>query len=207
MKRAVIIWFALLGGIASAQAGASANIVYRDIARSHGHSRGEAAFEAAANNCYAQTGEAADAPAYRQCMLGQGYKAQFARSAGTVSTRAARPVRTAAARAARPANESCFFLSLLFGCDSSSVAPSSASVRNAGAPGAPAASDNTSNDIPSPTYSSNDSSSSDMAAQMAAANSEAATNQAVNAAQDANIAAQAAATLTETQANNSPPPM
>ncbi len=50
MKRAVIISFALLSGIASAQAGASANVVYRDIARSHGHSRGEATFEAAANN-------------------------------------------------------------------------------------------------------------------------------------------------------------
>lgn len=203
MKRAVIISFALLGGIASAQAGASANVVYRDIARSHGHWRGEAAFEAAANNCSAQTGQAADAPAYRQCMLGQGYKAQFARSAGAVAARAAGPVRTATARAARPANESCFFLSFLFGCDLSS----GAGVRTARAPRGPVASDNNSADIPSPTYSSNDTSSSDMAAQMAASNSEAATNQAVAAAQDMNNAAQAAATLTETQANNAPPPM
>jgi hypothetical protein len=80
MKRTIIISMVLLAGIASA----SADTVvvqerYYDLIRPHGHPRSDAIHQADLDSCYGQTGAIrglADTPAFKQCMLGRGYRWQ-----------------------------------------------------------------------------------------------------------------------------------
>jgi hypothetical protein len=79
MRRAIIILVIFLAGSVAADAGESVNEVYRDLIRPHGHPRGAAVSQAALDFCYAQTGDIrglADTSAFKQCMLGRGYKWQ-----------------------------------------------------------------------------------------------------------------------------------
>jgi hypothetical protein len=78
MKRATIISAILLAGCLAAHAG-TVTEAYRDLIRPHGHPRGAAASQAALDYCYNQTGDIrglADTPAFKQCMLGRGYRWQ-----------------------------------------------------------------------------------------------------------------------------------
>jgi hypothetical protein len=79
MQRAIIISLILLAGSAAAHADQVVNEVYRDLIRPHGHPRGAAVSQAALDFCYGQTGDIrglADSPAFKQCMLGRGYRWQ-----------------------------------------------------------------------------------------------------------------------------------
>src|SRR6201996_8193516 len=78
MTRAVAVLLLLLAGSAAAEA-QTVNEVYRDLIRPGGHPRGDAASQAALDYCYGQTGDIrglADSPAFKQCMLTQGYRWQ-----------------------------------------------------------------------------------------------------------------------------------
>jgi hypothetical protein len=79
MQRAIIILVMLLAGSVAADAGQTVNELYRDLVRPHGHPRGAADSQAALDFCYGQTGDIrglADTPAFKQCMLGRGYRWQ-----------------------------------------------------------------------------------------------------------------------------------
>ena len=63
----------------AATAGAQAASVdtWRDLVRPHGHKRSDAVSRAALDACYAATGASrfrAATPAFKQCMLGRGYR-------------------------------------------------------------------------------------------------------------------------------------
>ena len=75
MKRTITAVLLLLGAIATAQAGTAEQ--YRDMIRPHGHKRPNAVLQAASRACYAKTGASRyrlDTPAFKQCMLGHGYR-------------------------------------------------------------------------------------------------------------------------------------
>jgi hypothetical protein len=79
MRRAIIISVVLLAGAAAARADQVVNEMYRDLIRPHGRPRGAAVSQAALDFCYGQTGDIrgfADTPAFKQCMLGRGYRWQ-----------------------------------------------------------------------------------------------------------------------------------
>jgi hypothetical protein len=79
MNRAIIISVVLLISAVAARADQTVTEAYRDMIRSHGHPRSSAASQAALDFCYGQTGDIrglADTPAFKQCMLGQGYRWQ-----------------------------------------------------------------------------------------------------------------------------------
>jgi hypothetical protein len=79
MRRAIIISVVLLAGVAAARADQVVNEMYRDLIRPHGRPRGAAVSQAALDFCYGQTGDIrgfADTPAFKQCMLGRGYRWQ-----------------------------------------------------------------------------------------------------------------------------------
>ena len=79
MRRAVAILVILLESSVAARAGQVVNEVYRDLIRPHGHPRSAAVSQAALDFCYGQTGDIrglADTPAFKQCMLGQGFRWQ-----------------------------------------------------------------------------------------------------------------------------------
>ena len=79
MQRAIIISVILLASATAARADQVVNDVYRDLIRPHGHPRGAAASQAALDFCYSQTGDIrgfADSAAFKQCMLGRGYRWQ-----------------------------------------------------------------------------------------------------------------------------------
>jgi hypothetical protein len=77
-----IVSIVLLAGIASAQADGIAQERYYDLIRPHGHPRSDAVHNADLDYCYNQTGDNrayADTPAFKQCMLGRGYRWQSMR--------------------------------------------------------------------------------------------------------------------------------
>jgi hypothetical protein len=85
MRRAIIISIIFLASSAAARADQVVNEVYRDIIRPHGHPRGAAVSQAALDFCYRQTGDIrglADTAAFKQCMLGRGYRWQTTRIQG-----------------------------------------------------------------------------------------------------------------------------
>src|SRR3984885_3283314 len=86
MRRAIIISAILLAGCIAARADQTVTEAYRDLIRPHGHPRGAAASQAALDFCYGQTGDIrglADTPAFKQCMLGRGYRWQRTQIKGT----------------------------------------------------------------------------------------------------------------------------
>ena len=85
MQRAIIILVILLVSSVAARAGQVVNEVYRDLIRPHGHPRSAAVSQAALDSCYSQTGDIrglADTAAFKQCMLGRGYRWQTTRIQG-----------------------------------------------------------------------------------------------------------------------------
>lgn len=81
MKRALIMSLALLASVANAQA-SHYEMNYRDLIRPHGKPRSDAVHQAAVSSCYSQTGDdrtGPATPAFKQCMLGQGYRWQSTR--------------------------------------------------------------------------------------------------------------------------------
>ena len=84
MKRTVITTAMLLGAVLGTVLGAplgaqadTATQTYRDLIRPNGHARSDATFEAALDTCSRQTGGKRtfhDTPAYKKCMVGQGYR-------------------------------------------------------------------------------------------------------------------------------------
>jgi hypothetical protein len=85
MQRAIIIAIMLLASATAVRADQVVNEVYRDLIRPHGQPRGAAASQAALDYCYGQTGDIrglADSPAFKQCMLGRGYRWQTTRIKG-----------------------------------------------------------------------------------------------------------------------------
>jgi hypothetical protein len=79
MRRAIIISAILLASCVGAHADQTVTESYRDLIRPHGHPRGAAVSQAALDFCYGQTGDIrglADTPAFKQCMLGQGFRWQ-----------------------------------------------------------------------------------------------------------------------------------
>ncbi len=85
MQRAIVILVILLAGSVAADAGQTVNEVYRDLIRPGGQPRGAANSQAALDFCYSQTGDIrglADTPAFKQCMLGRGYRWQRTRIEG-----------------------------------------------------------------------------------------------------------------------------
>jgi hypothetical protein len=79
MRRAIVAMIIFLAGSAAADADQTVNELYRDLIRPHGHPRSAAVSQAALDFCYAQTGDVrglADTPAFKECMLGRGYKWQ-----------------------------------------------------------------------------------------------------------------------------------
>jgi hypothetical protein len=79
MHRAIMISVILLASAAAARADQVVNEMYRDLIRPHGRPRGAAVSQAALDFCYGQTGDIrgfADTPAFKQCMLGRGYRWQ-----------------------------------------------------------------------------------------------------------------------------------
>src|ERR1700710_1288520 len=79
MRRAIIVLMILLVGSAVARANQVVNEMYRDLIRPHGHPRPAAVSQAALDFCYSQTGDIrglADTAAFKQCMLGRGYRWQ-----------------------------------------------------------------------------------------------------------------------------------
>jgi hypothetical protein len=57
------------------------NHTYYDTIRPHGHSRGDAVYNANVNACYSSSGESRtavyDTPAFKQCMLSRGYRFEY----------------------------------------------------------------------------------------------------------------------------------
>jgi len=85
MRRAIIISAILLASCIAARADQTVTEAYRDLIRPHGHPRGAAASQAALDFCYGQTGDIrglADTAAFKQCMLGRGYRWQTTRIQG-----------------------------------------------------------------------------------------------------------------------------
>ena len=85
MRRAVVILVILLESSVTARAGQVVNEAYRDLIRPHGHPRSAAVSQAALDFCYGQTGDIrglADTAAFKQCMLGRGYRWQTTRIQG-----------------------------------------------------------------------------------------------------------------------------
>jgi hypothetical protein len=79
MQRAIMISVILLVSSAAARADQVVTEAYRDLIRPHGHPRSAAVSQAALDFCYSETGDIrglADTPAFKQCMLGQGYRWQ-----------------------------------------------------------------------------------------------------------------------------------
>jgi hypothetical protein len=79
MQKAIIVSVFLLASSVAARADQVVNEVYRDLIRPHGHPRGAAVSQAALDFCYGQTGDIrglADSAAFKQCMLGRGYRWQ-----------------------------------------------------------------------------------------------------------------------------------
>jgi hypothetical protein len=79
MRRAIIISAILLASCLAAQADQTVTEAYRDLIRPHGQPRGAAVSQAALDFCYGQTGDIrglADTAAFKQCMLGRGYRWQ-----------------------------------------------------------------------------------------------------------------------------------
>ena len=79
MQRAIIISVILLVSSVAARADQVVTEAYRDLIRPHGHPRSAAVSQAALDFCYSETGDIrglADTPAFKQCMLGQGYRWQ-----------------------------------------------------------------------------------------------------------------------------------
>ena len=79
MRRAIIISIILLASCVAARGDQTVTEAYRDLIRPHGHKRGPAASQAALDFCYGQTGDIrglADTPAFKACMLGQGFRWQ-----------------------------------------------------------------------------------------------------------------------------------
>src|ERR1700742_821410 len=78
MKKALIISAVLLAGCVAAHAG-TVTESYRDLSGPPAPPRAPAASQAALDYCHGQTGDIrglADTPAFKQCMLGQGYRGQ-----------------------------------------------------------------------------------------------------------------------------------
>jgi hypothetical protein len=90
MKRILITTALLLGTALGAQA--HTNDTYYDTNRPHGHPRSDAIFQTALDACYGRTGASrfsADTPAFKQCMLGRGYRwesVRIVRSRGSGSS-------------------------------------------------------------------------------------------------------------------------
>jgi hypothetical protein len=85
MQRTIISLVILLAGSVAARADQVVNEVYRDLIRPHGHARSAAVSQAALDFCYSQTGDIrglADTAAFKQCMLGRGYRWQTTRIQG-----------------------------------------------------------------------------------------------------------------------------
>jgi hypothetical protein len=81
----MVILVILLESSVAARAGQIVNEVYRDLIRPHGHPRSAAVSQAALDFCYGQTGDIrglADTAAFKQCMLGRGYRWQTTRIQG-----------------------------------------------------------------------------------------------------------------------------
>lgn len=75
MKRIIITSVLLLGTSLAAQAGPVAT--YYDLIRTNGHPRSAAVHQSDLDACYGQTGQSRyelDGPAFKQCMLGRGYR-------------------------------------------------------------------------------------------------------------------------------------
>jgi hypothetical protein len=76
VKRTVIAAVLLLGTMLGAQADTAIQ-TYHDVLRPDGHKRSEPAFQADLDSCSRQTGGKRvyrDTPAFKQCMLGRGYR-------------------------------------------------------------------------------------------------------------------------------------
>ena len=85
MRWVIGIAVILLASGATAHADQVVNEMYRDLIRPHGHPRGAADSQAALDYCYSQTGDIrglADTAAFKQCMLGRGYRWQTTRVKG-----------------------------------------------------------------------------------------------------------------------------
>ena len=69
------------GMVSSASASTHGESYYHDTIRPHGHSRGNAVYNANVNACYSSSGESRtavyDAPAFKQCMLSRGYRFEY----------------------------------------------------------------------------------------------------------------------------------
>jgi hypothetical protein len=79
MKRAIIISVLLFCGSADAHAD-HFEMMYRDLIRPGGQPRSDAVYQENLDFCYGQTGadrNLADTPAFKQCMLGRGYRWQY----------------------------------------------------------------------------------------------------------------------------------
>jgi hypothetical protein len=82
----------VLGTVAGAHATSLDN--YRDLIRPHGQKRSDAVFQATLDACYAQTGASrfhADTPAFKQCMLGRGFRWTWVRNVPEPRARASEP--------------------------------------------------------------------------------------------------------------------
>ena len=85
MPRAMIVLVLLLVSCGAVRADQVVNEVYRDLIRPHGHPRSAAVSQAALDFCYSQTGDIrglADTAAFKQCMLGRGYRWQTTKIQG-----------------------------------------------------------------------------------------------------------------------------
>jgi hypothetical protein len=85
MKWAIVGSIVFLAGIAGAHADATVQERYYDLIRPHGHPRSDAVHNADLDYCYGQTGAIrglADTPAFKECMLGRGYRWQSTRILG-----------------------------------------------------------------------------------------------------------------------------
>jgi hypothetical protein len=92
LKRTVITAVLLLAATAGAQA--VSLDTYRDLIRPHGHPRSDVVFQAALDACYGATGASRfrpDTPAFRQCMLGRGYRWRSMRDLPEPRTRVSKP--------------------------------------------------------------------------------------------------------------------
>jgi hypothetical protein len=69
------------GMVSSASASTHGESYYHDTIRPHGHSRGNAVYNANVNACYSSSGESRtavyDTPAFKQCMLSRGYRFEY----------------------------------------------------------------------------------------------------------------------------------
>jgi hypothetical protein len=77
MKWIIIVSAVLVAGVAGAHADGVSQDRYYDLIRPHGHPRSDAVHQADLDYCYSQTGASrafADTPAFKQCMLGRGYR-------------------------------------------------------------------------------------------------------------------------------------